>query len=84
MYLILWKTFIGCFLSVNFGELGSGELKKVKSLSPRSYNQPDSGVTQNMLKVSLCYLCFITGCQMAERAGCSKLVLTPPLHATVT
>lgn len=60
MYLFLWKTFIGCFLSVNFGELGSGELKKVKSLSPRSYNQPDPGVTQNMLKVSLCYLCFIT------------------------
>lgn len=81
MYSFLSKTFIGCFLSVNFGELGSGELKKVKSLSPRSCNQPDSGVTQNVLKVSLC---FLTGCQMAERAGCSKLVLTPPLHATVT
>lgn len=38
MYSFLWKTFIGCFLSVNFGELGSGELKKVKSLSPRSCN----------------------------------------------
>ena len=45
---------------VNFGELRSGEWKKVKSLSPCFYNQADSGVTQNVLQVSLCYLYFIT------------------------
>lgn len=38
----LWETFIRYFLSVNFGELGSGELKKATSVSPHSYDQPDS------------------------------------------
>ena len=41
MYSFIWKTFIRCFLGVDFGGLGSGELKEVKSWSPGSYNQAD-------------------------------------------